>query len=61
MAKGEEDQANGIVTVMTAEFQCEIIRCAAELANFNIWELFAYIKNHVAISLEGGGDGQSYN
>ena len=58
-AKGEEDQANGIITVMTAEFQCEILRCAAELANFSIWELFAYIKYHVAISNEGGGDEQS--
>jgi hypothetical protein len=49
-AKGEADQANGVVTVMTAEFQCEILRCAAELAKFSVWELFAYIKKHVAIS-----------
>jgi len=61
MANGEADKANGVVTIMTAEFQCEILRCAAELAKFSIWELFAYIKNHVAISHEGGGDEQSYN
>ena len=50
LAEGEEDQANGVVTFMTAEAQCEILRCAAELAKFGVWELFAYIKNHVAIS-----------
>ena len=61
MAKGEEDKANGVITVMTAEFQCEILRCAACLAKFSIWELFSYIKDHVAISNEGGGDEQSYN
>ena len=49
MAKGEEDEANGIVSVMTPEFKCEILRCAAELANFSPWTLFAYIKKHVEI------------
>jgi hypothetical protein len=49
-AKGEADKANGVVTVMTTEFQCEILRCAAELAKFSVWELFAYIKKHIAIS-----------
>jgi hypothetical protein len=51
-AKSEAEQANGVVSVMTAEFQCQIVRCAAELARFSIWELFAYIKNHVAIEEE---------
>jgi hypothetical protein len=46
----QENKANGRITVMTAEFQCEIVRCAASLAKFDVWELFAYIKNHVAIS-----------
>jgi hypothetical protein len=46
-AKDEADRANGVVTIMTAEFQCEIVRCAAELAKFSAWELFAYIKEHV--------------
>jgi hypothetical protein len=50
IAKEEEDKANGIIPIMTPEFQCAIIRCAAELAKFNIWELFIYIKKHVTIS-----------
>ena len=49
-ANEEEAKAKGIVTIMTAEFQCEIVRCAASLAKFGIWELFAYIKNYVPIS-----------
>ena len=52
IAKGEEDEANGIVSVMTPEFQCEILRCAAELAKFSPWTLFAYIKKHVYIGDE---------
>lgn len=50
IAQGETDKANGIVPIMTPEFQCEILRCAAELAKFNIWDLFIYIKKHVTIS-----------
>ena len=50
MAQGEEDKANGKITVMTPEFQCEILRCAAELSQFSIWTLFAYIKKNVDIS-----------
>ena len=50
IAEGEINKANGVVTVMTPEFQCEIVRCAAELAKFNIWDLFAYIKKYVPIS-----------
>jgi len=46
----ETNKANGVVSIMTTEFQCEIVRCAAGLAKFDVWELFAYIKNHVAIS-----------
>jgi hypothetical protein len=43
-AKDEEAKANGSIPIMTAEFQCEIVRCAAELAKFGIWELFEYMK-----------------
>ncbi len=50
IAQGEADRANGIVPIMTPEFQCEILRCASELAKFTIWDLFMYIKKHVAIS-----------
>ena len=49
-ANGKADKANGVTAIMTAEFQCEIVRCAASLAKFDIWELFAYIKNYVPIS-----------
>lgn len=48
--EGEINKANGVITVMTPEFQCEIVRCAAELAKFSIWDLFAYIKKYVPIS-----------
>lgn len=51
MAQVEEDAANGKISVMTPEFQCEIIRCAAELARFSIWTLFAYIKKYVEVSI----------
>jgi len=50
MAKGEEGKADGVISVMTPEFQCDIIRCAAELARFSIWDLFYYIKKHVTVS-----------
>ena len=50
LAAGEMDKANGVITVMTPQFQCEIVRCAAELAKFSIWELFSYIKKHVVVS-----------
>ena len=50
LAKGKEDKVNGVVSVMTPEFQCDIVRCAAELARFNIWDLFYYIKKHVTVS-----------
>lgn len=50
MAQGEEYRVNGKIPIMTAEFQCEVVRCAAELAQFSIWTLFAYIKKHVEVS-----------
>ena len=39
----------GRIQVMTPEFQCGIVRCAAELAMFSVWEILAYIKKHVII------------
>ena len=51
MAQGEKDAADGVTTVMTPGFQCEILRCAAELSNFSIWTLVAYIKKYVVVSL----------
>ena len=52
MAQGEKDKADGKVTFMTPEFQCNILRCAAELTQFSIWTLFAYIKKHVVVGTE---------
>ena len=49
IAKGKEDEANVVMSVMTPEFQCEILRCSAELSKFSIVELFAYIKKYVDI------------
>lgn len=49
IAQGEEDKASGKIPIMTPEFQCNILRCAAELAQFSIWTLFAYIKKHVDV------------
>jgi len=49
IAKGDEDKENGVVSAMSPEFQCEIIRCATELSKFSIWTLFKYIKKHVYI------------
>lgn len=46
---GETAKEQGVVQVMTPEFQCNIVRCAAELAAFSIWTLFEYIKKHVVI------------
>ena len=49
MAQGEKDKCNGKMPIMTPEFLCEVLRCAAELSQFSIWTLFAYIKKHMAV------------
>lgn len=49
MAEGETSKTNGRISIMTPEFQCEVLRCAAELAQFSVWTLFAYIKKYVDI------------
>jgi hypothetical protein len=49
MAQGEKDKANGNITILTPEYQCEILYCAAELAKFSVWTLFAYIKKYVHV------------
>ena len=51
MAQGVEDKAAGKITVLTPEYQCEILYCAAALAQFTIWTLFAYIKKHVHVDI----------
>ena len=42
--------SQGKTSIMSPEFQCEIIRCAAELSKFSPWTLFAYIKKHLVIN-----------
>ena len=50
MAQEKADKADGKVSFMTPEFQCDILRCAADLSKFSVWTLFAYIKKYVVIS-----------
>ena len=50
VADDEETRASGGFPVMSADFQCAIVRCAAELARFSPCELFAYIKEYVVVS-----------
>ena len=33
------------------EFQCDVLRCAAELTAFSICTLFAYIKKYVVVDI----------
>ena len=47
--KAEAEKETGKISVMTPEFQCDIVRCAAELAKFGIWDLIAYIKKYVVV------------
>jgi len=49
-AKDAEIKANGGHQIMALDFQIGIITCAAELAKFQIMDLFLYIKKHVHIS-----------
>lgn len=50
MAEGEIEKANGVRSMITPEFKCEIVRCSDELAPFSIWTLFTYIKKNVDVS-----------
>lgn len=49
MAQGEADKTNGVHPVITPEFKCDIVRCAADFSKFSIWTLFEYIKKHVEV------------
>lgn len=48
--QGDEDASNGVIKVMTPDFECAIVYCAAELAKFSIWDLLSYIKKHVTVN-----------
>ena len=47
-------KAEGKACIMTPEFKCAVIQCAAELGKFSPWALFAYIKEHVVVGTESG-------
>ena len=49
IVKDEEIKANGGFSIMTVEYQSDIVHCAAELAKFSIWDLFFYVKKHIHI------------
>ena len=51
MAQADADEAGGKPAVINPQFQCEIVRCSAELAMFSIWTLFMYIKKYVEVSI----------
>ena len=44
-------KATGERLFVGTDFKREILRCSAELAKFEIWTLFAYIKLHVDVEL----------
>jgi hypothetical protein len=50
IAQGEAYKAEGKIPIMTPGFQCNILRCAAEISKFSPWTLFSFIKKHVDIS-----------
>ncbi len=54
-ADSEVCAAKGERQFMTPEFQCAIVRCAAELAKINMWSIFAYIKKYMPIGGYGNG------
>ncbi len=55
MADSEACEAKGERQLMTAECQCAIIHCAADLARRNVWAIFAYIKKYMPIGGYGNG------
>ena len=48
LEKAENDTEHR--SIMTPDFQCNVVRCAAELAKFAIWDLIAYIKKYVTVN-----------
>ena len=36
---------------MTADFECEVVRCAAELSKLEIWDMLRYITRFVDVGL----------
>jgi len=51
MKQHEEDKTKDKTPILSSRFQCEVLRCSAELANFSIWTIFAYIKEYVVVDI----------
>lgn len=41
-------------SIMTADFQTEIVKCASELAKLDIWDVLRYVKTDLGFSGWGG-------
>ena len=51
IAEEESAKANGKTLFMSADFMRAILHCAAELANFSILTLLAYVKKHLVVNV----------
>ena len=49
MAQGEEEKVKDVVSAISPETQCNILRCAAELSEFSPLTLLKYVREHVFI------------
>ncbi len=49
VVKDEESKSKNLVSIMGVDFQCNIVRCSAELSKYSVWDLFYYVKKHVHI------------
>lgn len=47
--QGKKDKENGIHRLMTVDFECEVVRCAAELSKLGIWDMLRYIVKYVDV------------
>ena len=49
--QGKKDKENGVHRLMTADFEYEAVRCAAELSKLEIWDTLRYITRFVDVGL----------
>jgi hypothetical protein len=48
--KEEREKSGALgVSIMTVDYQLELIKCAQELSAISLWDLLAYVKDEVAI------------
>lgn len=53
-AKAEIQINTPVNSIMTADFQCDIIDCSVDLSGIDVWDLFRYIQTDVVIDGWGG-------